>query len=213
MITEGKAIDHAVTQWNVDIITMSFGWKGRVPGHEEVFDAVNRAAIEKTLMFAAASNDARSNTTSVAAPALWSQVISIFSTDGSGTWSKFNPHKATGHTYIATLGEGVESAVPASLCQGITQRRNGTSTATPIAAAIAALILQFARQSPPPGIPALSEEYVRSLRRGDVMVQVFKDMGGEGHGDKVLTPWEFLGTRKEYQDVKSFIKAAIEKVF
>lgn len=44
-------------------------------------------------------------------------------------------------------------------------------------------------------------------------MQVFKDMGGEGHGDKVLTPWEFLGTRKEYQDVKSFIQAAIEKVF
>lgn len=49
-----KAIDYAVTEWNVDIISMSFGYYDK---NDEIDAAVDRALKADKLLFAAASNE------------------------------------------------------------------------------------------------------------------------------------------------------------
>lgn len=207
MLTIAPAIRHVVDEWSVDIITMSFGWKvGPTTASKDVRKALRYATDNDTLLFAAASNDARSNTREIAFPASYSDVFGIFSTDGSGRWSDFNPHRQRNKLYIATLGEEVQSAIPTSLHQGLMQRRSGTSTATPIAAAIAALVLQFARQRPFPKEKALM------LKSREVMLEIFKEMGGRDYDFTWLTPWEVLRREKEWAIMKHFIEEAMGRV-
>jgi hypothetical protein len=91
------------------------------------------------VIFAAAGNEGKNR------PVYWpaileGEIIRINSTDRDGMASSFNPH-LTGSKRICTLGEGVPS------CEKDTENkivyRNGTSFATPIAVAIAAIVLGF----------------------------------------------------------------------
>lgn len=95
------------------------------------------------LVFAAASNDGANM--GLAYPAWRSRVMCIYSTDGYGNPSKFNPspdeHDDIGFSIV---GEHVSGAWPSNLSDGMnysTQRMSGTSVATPVAAALAACVL------------------------------------------------------------------------
>ncbi|KAI4111719.1 MAG: hypothetical protein LQ338_008348, partial [Usnochroma carphineum] len=96
-----QAIDHAVDEWNVDIISISFGFKR---WHDNIEEAINKALRNNMLIFAAASNDgARQGIAFPASATL--KVIGVNSADGNGAASKYNPPPLQhGHNFSA-LGE------------------------------------------------------------------------------------------------------------
>ena len=97
---------HAADEWGVDIITMSLGFEHHIP---EIEAAINHASSKNIIMFASASNDGSNKY--VAFPAReWDRVICIYSTDGNGIPSGFNPPLLDSSKNFSTLGEAVESA-------------------------------------------------------------------------------------------------------
>ncbi|KAJ5770966.1 Peptidase S8/S53 subtilisin/kexin/sedolisin [Penicillium nucicola] len=141
-----KAIDHAVNEWQVDIISMSFGFPSReIEGYDELESAIQRAYAENVLIFAAASNSGAN--LDRAFPARDENVICIHSTDANGNRSPFSPTALADTLNFATVGEHVESCWPMHLCEDASgiKHRSGTSYATPIAVSIAAFLLQYTR--------------------------------------------------------------------
>ena len=146
--SDDQAIRHASSPqgWGVDIITMSFAFSG---SDEDVDKAVREAHEQGVIMFAAASNYGAIEGNRTAFPAnIVGNVVKISSTDGWGSISRWNPNRSKNNDNFSVLGEAVRSAWPAHLNQGTEQRKSGTSIATPIAAGIAALVLEFATQRP-----------------------------------------------------------------
>lgn len=128
------------------MITISFGYPSRPTGHPVLEDAIRRVHFKNVLMFAAASNNGGNR--GRAFPARQDEVICIHATDGYGNPSSFNSSPMKDHDNFSTLGEDVESAWPVRLgkptSHGVCKTRKfGTSFATPIAAGIAAFLLQF----------------------------------------------------------------------
>ena len=62
--------------------------------------------------------------------------------------SRWNPDDSSNDDNFSVSGDAVRSTWPAHLKQGTNQRKSETSIATPIAAGIAALVLEFATQKP-----------------------------------------------------------------
>ncbi|EHK26381.1 uncharacterized protein TRIVIDRAFT_63697 [Trichoderma virens Gv29-8] len=158
------AIRYAVDDWKVNIIVMSFGFGSR---NETVYDAIKYAAFNDVLMFAAASNDGKNRPDGVAWPAIESNVICVHSGDGYGNPSSFTPSPKE-NMRIMVLGECVRSAWPPNLgLPGNVKDMSGTSCAAPIAAGVAAFILDYARGF-------LSQQEWESLRRIDSMRRMFE---------------------------------------
>ncbi|VUC35622.1 unnamed protein product [Clonostachys rosea] len=165
-----EAINHAVDKWDVDIISMSFGWPSSdFEGYEDLQTAIDKAISKKVLMFAAAANSGGRR--GRAYPASSSQVICVHSTDTYGNASDFSPTAEPNSINIATVGESVQSAWPMLLCQKLNTEclmsRSGTSYATPIAAGMAAFLLQYARLH-------LSEREALTLKRREKMEALLK---------------------------------------
>jgi hypothetical protein len=135
---------HAVDVWNVDIISMSFGSQHH---SKEISTAIYHAFYKGKIVFAAASNEGIRNS-KPAFPARLHPVICVHSASGWGQSSHFTPPAQSNQDNFAVLGEGVPSGYPKDLPQSRNVRRSGTSTATPIAAGIAALVLELACQRP-----------------------------------------------------------------
>jgi len=113
---------------------MSFGLKKNV---SEVSDAIGLALERKKIVFAAAANEGGLEPR--AYPASLPGVICIHASDGYGTPAEFNPTPESGDNF-STVGIAIDSA-----WKGKPVLRSGTSFATPVAAGIAANILEFAR--------------------------------------------------------------------
>ncbi|ETS76984.1 hypothetical protein PFICI_10858 [Pestalotiopsis fici W106-1] len=138
-----RAINYAVSEWKVDIISMSFGIREY---NQPLTTAISNALKHETLLFAAASNDGGNS--GRAFPADYPLVFCIHSTDGNGNPSSFNPTAHDKDFNFSLLGENVSSHWPTGK-NGDGQPVNimsGTSVATPIAAGLAASVLSFARQ-------------------------------------------------------------------
>ncbi|KAL7928237.1 peptidase S8/S53 domain-containing protein [Trichoderma chlorosporum] len=172
------AINHAIDNWNVDIISLSFGWPSTdFEGYDELEDAIDRAYGKKVLIFAAASNSG--GRLGRAYPASSSQVICVHSTNTLGTPSDFSPTAEPDNLNFATVGESVESAWPMLLCHDLTnpqryvKSRSGTSYATPIMAGIAAFLLQYARLH-------LPEKASSALKRKEKMEALLKRCAERG---------------------------------
>ncbi|KAK1252145.1 hypothetical protein MKX08_003332 [Trichoderma sp. CBMAI-0020] len=125
---------------NVDILTLSFGF----PRYDDVLkpinDAIRKARDNGVIIFAAAGNEG--GNAGVSWPASLHEtgdVIRINSSDGKGSTSGLNPSPEIGR-WICTLGQGVPSCQVAVDTDEVIHR-SGSSFATPIAAAIAAIIL------------------------------------------------------------------------
>lgn len=194
-----KAIDHAVREWKVDIITMSFGIREY---DERMSTAISNALNQRTLLFAAASNDG--GNLGRAFPAQYPSVFCIYSTDGNGNPSKFNPTASETDVNFSLLGEHVSSHWPAGL-NGLEQTVNvmsGTSVATPIAAGLAASILSFVRQQDQ-NIVVESERLGSWLKRDNSMDAVFKTMVRQrrGRGYDYITPHTLFDRGSTRDDV------------
>lgn len=147
--------------WNVDIISMSFGFPTcKIDGYEELEHAIKHAYYRDVLLFAAASNSG--GQLGRAYPAREANVICVHSTDARGNRSPFSPTAVPQDVNLATVGEGVSSAWPIHLCSGDERAeaeegedgmystvKSGTSYATPIMVGIAAFLLLYARLSLP----------------------------------------------------------------
>ncbi|KAL8364522.1 hypothetical protein RB595_003685 [Gaeumannomyces hyphopodioides] len=206
-----EAVRHAVMEWQVDIITMSFGFQDeKEPGCRELAEAIRFAHASKVLTFAAASN-VGAHAARPAFPARMSEVFCIYSGDGMGTCARTCPTASGNHFNFLTLGEAVESAWPRDLCQKhqaavldgtarigrgnpcaktLTNRKSGTSFATPIAAGIAAFLLLYAAQT-------LPEERAKILKEHDKMEDFLYHLSSKRGGYDVLSITDFFKRREE----------------
>jgi subtilisin family serine protease len=183
---------------NVDIITMSFGLEEEHGGMQK---AIIEAYSKNILMFAAASNEGGNRI--VTYPARKEQVICIYATDGKGEPYRSNPTPIGNSYRFATLGEGVKSAWPKGLKKGVApeQRMTGTSFATPIAAGIAACLLEFAL------VHGMPDNSYSSLRTRQGMQAVFGkllvDVRKELH---YIHPWRLFSESREPLDILLLMK-------
>lgn len=120
-------------------------------------------------MFAAASNAGKNLPEGIAWPAQEENVICIHSADGLGRPSDFTPSPKE-NMRIMVLGEYIRSSWPEKLkAPDNLKHMSGTSCAAPIAAGIAAVILDYARSF-------LNDEEWKSLRRVRSMRRMFEEL-------------------------------------
>jgi subtilisin family serine protease len=140
----------AIDKKKVDIISMSLGWDEN--SQPELQAAIKHARVSDVLLFAASSNDGIGTRAGMAYPARARDAIAVDAADVHGNPSKFNPPQFRNKTRFTALGEAVRSTYPMHLPSDDPEagwkRMFGTSCATPIAAGIAGLVLEFARQRP-----------------------------------------------------------------
>ncbi|KAF2121628.1 hypothetical protein BDV96DRAFT_641014 [Lophiotrema nucula] len=125
-----EAIDHAVKEWEVSIINMSFGFD---EPHERIRQAMQRAQAADVIMFAAGHNDGANKP--LAFPASAQNVIAIGATNSAGKDASFSPLAHSTGLFFSTFGERVVT---------LGTERSGTSFATPIAVGIAGFIMDYA---------------------------------------------------------------------
>jgi subtilisin family serine protease len=188
MLKMMKAIDHAIDVWKVDIISMSFGFPKPAQNYEVLESAIRRAHQAHILMFAAASNGGANNGRSF--PARHQQVICIHSTDANGNRSRFSPTAITADSNFATIGESIESSWPEYLSNPGTNKvsvahKSGTSFATPIAAGIAAFLLQYARMH-------LSKDQAKMMKQPLRMKAVLKEIARYPEGHKKRDDYDYI---------------------
>ncbi|MFF8596862.1 S8 family serine peptidase [Streptomyces sp. NPDC015220] len=123
----------AAADTDAKIISMSFG--GLFSPKEEA--AVEYAASKGKLMIAAVGNAGEDGGDDIDYPAAFDYVIGVSSMNSSGTVSKFSSHG--NYVDLTAPGEGIPGWCDATF-RSYCDDRNGTSPATAIAAASAALI-------------------------------------------------------------------------
>jgi subtilisin family serine protease len=183
--SHSQAIDYAVEQ-HFDIISISIGFPQKVPGYKDLELAIERAVSARVLIFAAASNGGGNNDR--AYPARESHVFCIHSTDAKGTRSKFSPTAENFVYNFATIGEAVESFWPTNMCADGEQAvrvKSGTSFATPIAAAIAAFLLLYARVH-------LEPEQATRLKRYAAMESLLHEVSKGARAKKDRDDYQYL---------------------
>jgi subtilisin family serine protease len=125
------------------------------------------------------------------------QVICINSTDGFGNPSAWNPSPTRDRNF-SIIGEGIEAAWPTQLGATNAKVASGTSVATPIAAGIAALILQYARQHGPKAMRVRNPERLRDC---DEMRKVFQFMTQPRNDYLCLIPAKIFEVRGDHKHI------------
>ena len=139
------AIRMAATEWDVDFVSLSFGFSRHVPAIDEaIADAVRHKKTAITF-FAAANNDG-SNSGEMFPANLGEHIIPVRATNNEGGFeARYNPPLSSDGAVFGTLGVDVVSDWP-ELDAG--KPMSGCSVATPIAVAIAAILLEYAKSKP-----------------------------------------------------------------
>lgn len=153
------------------------------------------------LLFAAASNGGGNH--GRAFPARLPNVFCIHATDAFGNGSNFNPTALAEDGNYSIIGQDLLAADPA-------QTVSGTSYATPIAAGLAATLLEFLKQKWHPR----DEDKVRTLhelQEYHVMAKVFKMIAQRRHSYDYLCPWrDLFDLDRNDEDVCSMIAKALK---
>lgn len=217
--------------WDVDIISMSFGLRRPRAGkdgneaedrkaldkHLDIIDGMRvaiRKASDKAILFAAASNNGRNGKRTF--PASYDpHVICVNASTGDGVHNGISPDPVKDTYNFMTLGVGVEMMVkdmdnakrgkPRQQNTPAYQKvyRSGTSFATPIAAGIAATVLDIAMR-----VEAVSGRTERELRSPSGMRQFLRKMAASspevnyGTGSYYLAPWTFWEENWQADEVK-----------
>ncbi|RYP72543.1 hypothetical protein DL769_004433 [Monosporascus sp. CRB-8-3] len=176
--------------WDVDIITMSFGFEVQ---SEPVERALRKALDRDKIMFAAASNSGSRK--EVAFPAWCGGVVCINSATADGTPSKFNPVVEFPNNF-ATLGENVNSAWISSqpnpkvntAKHSATKIMTGTSMATPIAAAVVSLLLEVAMNPGRAEARRILEFYLPKIRKYEGTEMILKQASVQINGYRIIDP-------------------------
>ncbi|KAF2805711.1 subtilisin-like protein [Mytilinidion resinicola] len=160
----GDAITHAIEEWKTEIISISFGNEDM---SWEIRDAIEKAIKQNVIVLAAAGNSG--NRKGIPYPAVEDDVFKIFASKSNGYAAGFSPPPSHAPDYSYFIyGDGVVSTWPSSLLEqaksnglevfpynyeGVEEHSknasgtwtllSGTSFATPLAAALVAIIYQF----------------------------------------------------------------------
>ncbi|KAH7378165.1 hypothetical protein BKA64DRAFT_251663 [Cadophora sp. MPI-SDFR-AT-0126] len=169
--------------WNVDIITMSFGFYGISP---VVRAAIRQALAKPVLIFAAASNNGTRR--AIAFPASMTGVFCINSATGDGGRSSFNPEPKADKNF-SIIGENIVSSWTTYQNAKPQRSMSGTSVATPMAAAVAALVLEYVLQNDP---ESTLLKQLDEFKEYDGMSKIFSIMSKYKDGYKNIVPWEVL---------------------
>ncbi|KAJ3562791.1 hypothetical protein NPX13_g8432 [Xylaria arbuscula] len=180
-----EAIDYAREVWKVDIIVLPSGFRTT---HSGIGEAIDRANMEKILVFASPSN--YGNLRDIYYPGRLyghGKVITLFSTNSmvrSSTAKTFNPSplSTAAHRTFAILGEDI-------VLENTLESLNGTSYSTAIGAGIAARILDFSRH------PRLRSRIknVDDFKRVEGMLAIFGRMAKTtDNGYRCMAPWEII---------------------
>lgn len=164
---------------------MSWGFPNQ---YKVIKDAIRQAHFHGCILFAAASNSGFWNPTSF--PASMREVICVNSCDADGRPSNFNPPAILGDNFMI-LGEHLEAAWPGALAEKgqdgspkLMKSLSGTSQSVPIAAGLAAHVLDYSRQKGKEmKVPNWPE-----LFHGDEMRKVFEVMSKTMGQYKLLVP-------------------------
>jgi hypothetical protein len=201
-----------VTEWKVDIISMSFGWPTRsIPGFSELQAAINTASEQNVIMFAAASNSGGRQ--GRAYPASSPKVICVHSTDVNGGRSSFSPTASPDRINLATVGESIQSAWPESFCDDsnpeCVKYKSGTSYATPIAAGIGAFLMQYARLH-------LTADAAEMMKQQDRMEAVLKRIAERGLSYRPRDDYYYIELSRSPANLfgkeKKFVDLTIEDI-
>ncbi|KAK1993104.1 subtilisin-like protein [Colletotrichum falcatum] len=158
-IRVAEAIKHAMDVWQTDIISMSFGFDN--PQSSELRDVVKKAQELDIILLCAAGNFGNM-VTGPSFPARASRVLKIFACNHEGIVSDMSPPKGfEASDCFSILGCNIESTWPSNLrreaeksgCKvtenrdGLWVSKSGTSFATPVAASLVAILIQFYNES------------------------------------------------------------------
>ena len=195
-------MEHAIRTWEVDIISISLGFDRGIYGIRQLLKEADQNDI---LVFAAVSNNGAAALRQISWPASMTKVFGINSANFDGESSSFNPSENDNDTFsrYKFLGEGVRSAWPLHLGEGEAKCLTGTSIATPIAAATAALFIEFMRQNADNNDEIAVD--ARIMETPDGMREMFYLIGdSKRKGDylKYVKPWGLLHTT-ELRPVKA----------
>ncbi|KAH0594306.1 hypothetical protein MHUMG1_08145 [Metarhizium humberi] len=142
-----EAIQTAITEWEVDIISMSLSYEFDVEIIDEALKNCQGDKKRPVLFFAASGNFGKDKGEhSAGFPARHENVICASSSTYKGNKSDFNqgPDDMNRWKNFSIIGENLCVAFPAGLNRENYEKRvSGTSMATPIMAGIAALVLEF----------------------------------------------------------------------
>ncbi|SPQ18417.1 0106b3c7-0b0c-40b5-9981-48b060b37be4 [Thermothielavioides terrestris] len=136
-----EAAEYAVNVWKADIISISMAIDATSEHVRERLDAVSRRA----LVFAAAGNNRGPDRSPIAYPASSGTAICVHSHDGHGKPSEFSPDPQPNAPNFQVIGQDLRVPSLSQSVHGSEEVVQGTSCATAIAAAIGALVLDFAR--------------------------------------------------------------------
>ena len=122
-------------------------------------------------------------------PAYLPEIICINASNGDGSPSFFNPPAKAGKK-LTILGENVESAWK---CEPGSNRAlktmTGTSVATPIAAAVAAVILEIAMLPTNDAAETIFQRCLPYMRTYNGMTAILEDMSEESRSYLNIVPW------------------------
>lgn len=201
------AIEHAVKNWEVDIISMSFGFPSVI---FKINEALKLADNNDVLLFAAASNDGANKSIPRAWPAREdTKVFCIHATDSHGYPWKRNPPSELGTFNFATFGEDVLTTGKQDKLVG----KTGTSMATPIAAATAALLIDFSRLPRMKGKKLDHMNKVASFQGMKRLLLASSEKTGQDNF-RYIKPWRlFSEPQFEYDAVSLGIQAELRTFF
>jgi subtilisin family serine protease len=186
---------------------MSFGFSNRVPD----IDAAITLAVQHNVVLLAAASNCGGNAR-VSWPARDDRIFCIYASTGIGNKYPRNPAATRARHNFAVLGTAVKALWPR---QEDMVRKSGTSTATPICAAIVAVIISVLRRSENKYIAAhrrvnqndLSIDELRNsyraklevLGRHSTIASILHLMVAEGNnrdGYDYITPWHLFNKER-----------------
>lgn len=180
----------------VDIISLSFGLE---PDNRnvEIDKAIFNAISDNTIIFAAAANNGGNKPRAYPANRR-TGVICIHASDGRGNDGGISPSPEARKSNFSTLGISIESR-----WKGKKVLKSGTSFATPIAAALAANMLEFARYK-----CSLDEYEQRRLHSYDSIEEILYMMAKERQGYHYIMPLHLWSSKSETDIARKIIGIA-----
>lgn len=187
---------------------MSYGRKERDPKIARAIDSATSysSSLERgpVIIFAAASNDG--NRHQIKWPARADRVICVHATDGDGK-SSFSPNPQPSKDF-ATVGQTVLSYWPTHLHAKESEVtkfgevwKDGTSFSTPIAAGVAAIILEYCRprllkyaRKDNSRELEIDSGAIETLSSIEGMMKAFELIAEPTSGYRCLIPWKLLHT-------------------